>query len=206
MSYKILIADDHFVVRAGVNFIIESSLKNAIIDTAEDYYETIQKIKSEKYDLVILDLNMNGSKFKLMIPEIKLIQPEIKIMVFSVYDENIGIQYISEGANGYVNKLSPESEVIEAIISILETGSFYSTKMMQNAMLTLSNKNKNPLENLSFREAEIYNLLIRGNGNLEISNILDIHVSTVSTYKKRIFKKLKVTNIVELIEINNKFH
>jgi DNA-binding NarL/FixJ family response regulator len=206
MSYKILIADDHFVVRAGVNFIIESSLKNAIIDTAEDYYETIQKIKSEKYDLVILDLNMNGSKFKLMIPEIKLIQPEIKIMVFSVYDENIGIQYISEGANGYVNKLSPESEVIEAIISILETGSFYSTKMMQNAMLTLSNKNKNPLENLSFREAEIYNLLIRGNGNLEISNILDIHVSTVSTYKKRIFKKLKVTNIVELIEINHKFH
>jgi len=105
-----------------------------------------------------------------------------------------------------LNKLSSEEKMMFAINSIFESSSYISAELLTKLVHTrTSNKIINPLEVLSKREHQIAQLLIKGNGNLEISNMLDIHMSTVSTYKARVFEKLKINNLVELINLYKAF-
>lgn len=138
-----------------------------------------------------------------MIPELKDIQSDLKILVFSGYDKDVAIQYIREGAEGYLNKQSSEEEIKNAVKTVIEKGYFYPAELIG---LIIQNKRDNPVEKLSSREYEIFKLLADGNGNLEIANRLNIQMSTVSTYKKRIFQKLNVGNIAELIKVYEMMH
>lgn len=204
MSKKILIADDHFVVRTGTSIILESYFTDINIFYASNYTSVIESIRIEKFDLLILDINMPESKYLGMIKEIKELQNDIKILVFSVYNEDIAIQYIMEGADGYINKLSEENKIIEAVESIFNSGYHYSPDILHRIKnITVNKAPINPIELLSKREKEIFDLLVEGNGNLEISNILNIQLSTISTYKNRIFTKLKVNNLAEIIKLYN---
>ncbi|KPH12899.1 response regulator transcription factor [Chryseobacterium sp. ERMR1:04] len=202
---NILIADDHYVVRAGTALLLESKLQYpCMIDFAENYAETKDKISKKQYDLVILDIDMPDSIFKAMVKELKKNQKNLRIMMFSIYDENVGIQYIEEGAEGYLNKGASEHEILKAVSSIFEEGYYYPSKMMSR--LLAHTKDSNTVENLSKREFQIFKLLAEGNGNIEISNILDLKMSTISTYKKKIFEKLKVKNVVDLVRIYDEMH
>ncbi|WP_426480109.1 response regulator [Chryseobacterium sp. R2ACT005] len=198
MIKKILIADDHDIVLTGTSIILESRIPNTVIDTAADYPEVLDKISGQKYDLLILDINMPESRNKKMISEIKSIQPEIRILVFSAYEEDIGVQYIKEGADGYINKLSKVDTISEAVMKMFAEGNYYPNgivnKLLQPSAL-------DGIKSLSEREYEIFILMIKGNGNLEISNEMEIQMSTISTYKKRIHKKLKTTNLADLIKL-----
>lgn len=205
MSKKIIIADDHFVVRLGTTLILESHYKNVKISYAESYKILIEKLQFEKFDILILDINMPESKYLSMISEIKKIQSSLKILVFSVYDIDIAIQYIMEGADGYINKLSDESNILEAVEKIFETGKFYPPDIVNKLVSTLKNESPiDPVETLSEREKEIFDFLLKGFGNIEIANELDLHLSTVSTYKMRIYKKLNIKNTVDLVRIGEK--
>ncbi|KXH81120.1 response regulator transcription factor [Chryseobacterium kwangjuense] len=198
MIRNILIADDHDVVLAGTTMILESRIADILIDQAEDYPEALEKISIKKYDLVILDINMPESKNKKMIPEIKATDPDIKILVFSAYEEDIAIQYIKEGADGYINKLSKVDEISEAVKKMFSEGYYYpaniATRLLEPSPL-------DSIKNLSEREYEIFTLLVKGFGNLEISNAMNIQMPTISTYKKRIHKKLKTNNVADLIRL-----
>lgn len=198
MIRNILIADDHDVVLAGTTMILESRIADILIDQAEDYPEALEKISIKKYDLVILDINMPESKNKKMIPEIKASDPDIKILVFSAYEEDIAIQYIKEGADGYINKLSKVDEISEAVKKMFSEGYYYpaniATRLLEPSPL-------DSIKNLSEREYEIFTLLVKGFGNLEISNAMNIQMPTISTYKKRIHKKLKTNNVADLIRL-----
>lgn len=206
MRNKIIIVDDHIAIIAGVSIILEQSIEGLEIDHAEDYPESLEKISNNHYDLVILDINLPGGKQKEMIKEIKEQNKDIKILVFSSYDESIGVQYIQHGADGYLNKLSDEKEIISAVKQILETGNYFSPQVIKLLLDANSRKTPiNPFDKLSAREKEICDLLIQGNGNLEISNILDIRLTTVSTYKMRIYKKLEVNNLAELVILSQKY-
>lgn len=198
MSKNILIADDHDIVLVGTSIILESRIKDAVIDQAEDYPETLEKISRKKYDLVILDINMPESKNKKMITEIKALDPDIKILIFSAYEEQIAVQYIKEGANGYISKLSKSEEISDAVNTIFSEGYYYPSGIVHQLI------NESPIDSiksLSEREYEIFTLLAKGNGNLEISNKMNIQMPTISTYKKRIHKKLKTNNIADLIKL-----
>ena len=201
---KILIADDHQVIRAGVSWILESEIEEVKIDFADNYFQVKEIISNSTFDLLILDLDMPGSLYKNMIKDLRDIQKTLKILIFSVYDENIGVQYIMEGANGYLSKNSSEKEIITAVKSILDYEYYYSPHLMSKLGKQINNTN--PISKLSEREMEIFSLLVKGNGNLEISNYLDIKMSTVSTYKKRIFEKLNVKTIVDLLKIHKEMH
>lgn len=203
---KILIADDHFVVRAGTTIILESYFKNIKLFYSGNYSETINIIKNTNIDLILLDINMPESKYIRMIKELRELQENLKILIFSAYDDEIAIQYIMEGADGYINKLSNEDKIIEAVESIINKGFFYSPTILSKIkQITINKLPLNPIELLSKREKEIFDLLVEGNGNLEISNLLNIQISTISTYKNRIFVKLKVKNIADLIKLNNQY-
>jgi DNA-binding NarL/FixJ family response regulator len=198
MIKNILIADDHDIVLVGTSIILESRVQNAVIDQAEDYPETLEKIAVKKYDLVILDINMPESKNKKMISEIRAIDPDIKILIFSAYEEEIAVQYIKEGANGYVSKLSKSEEISDAVNKVFSDGYYYPSSIVSQLF------NESPMDiikNLSEREYEIFNLMVKGYGNLEISNKMGIQMPTISTYKKRIHKKLKTNNIADLIKL-----
>lgn len=206
MKNKIIIIDDHVAIIAGVSFILEQQLGPLHIDHAEDYPKGLQKIAESPYDLVILDINIPEGKKKDMIAEIKSINKDLKILVFSSYDENIGVQYIQAGADGYLNKLSDEKEICNTVKQMLENGSYFSPKIIKLLLDANSQRTPiNPFDKLSSREREISELLLKGNGNLEISNILDIKLTTVSTYKMRIYKKLNVNNLAELVLLSQKY-
>ena len=203
---NILIVDDHLVVLTGVTIILEENFKDINIFTTENFTDTILSLKENKIDLIILDINIPGGKNLGMIPEIRNLQPDAKILIFSVYHkDSYACQYIIAGANGYLNKLSNKETIVEAIESVLKTGSYYPANIV-NAIISMSNTKqiKNPLDKLSKRELEISELLLEGNGNIEIANKLNIGMTTVSTHKNKIFNKLNIKNIVELISISNR--
>ncbi|WP_027379770.1 response regulator transcription factor [Chryseobacterium daeguense] len=202
---NILIADGHYVVRTGTALLLESKLQYPCkIDFAETYHETKEKVTKQLYDLLILDIDIPESIFKAMIKDLKKRQKQLKILIFSAYDENIGIQYIEEGAAGYLNKGASEFEILTSVSAIFEEGYHYTVNMMKK--LVTHSSDSHSVERLSKREFQIFKLLAEGNGNIEISNILNLKMSTISTYKKKIFEKLQVKNVVDLVRIYDDMH
>ena len=201
-SYSFLIADDHSVVRQGVSLIIKELFLNAAIHKAGNFKEIFNILKEVKVDLLILDVNFPEGNSISILSEINTIQPDIKILMFSVYDENIyAMRYLNAGASGYLNKEISEDEIKYAINTIISSGR-YITQNIKDRILDfyISKKSVNPLDLLSNREIEVAQLLIKGYGNLEILELLNIKKTTVSTYKNRIFEKLEIDNLADLIK------
>jgi len=197
---NILLVDDHFVVRKGIELILNSSFEKVTIHNAENYFEAIEIVKEINIDLIILDIIINGIENIKIMNEIKSIQKNAKILVFSCYEEeNYAMRYIKNGADGYLHKYCSEVKIVDAIIGVLYEGHFYSEETKNK--LNNNSKRKpilNPIDALSNREFEIAKMLVLGSGNLEIANKLNIQMSTVSTYKNRVFEKLEVNNIIAL--------
>ena len=208
MIKKILIVDDHFIVRSGLSLLLENEIDNVEIYGANDFQEALVECGKVNFDLVILDINLPGGKKCYMVDDLRELQKEVKILIFSAHEEEIyAFRYIQAGANGYLNKLSDSETIIKAVETVLEKGKFISNDIL-NKFIAFSQhrrESSNPLEDLTHRELEIAELLARGYGNLEIANELNIKMTTVSTHKLHIFKKVRVTNIIELSELFKKF-
>lgn len=204
---KILIADDHSIVRLGASIIISEALKDVSITQAKTYPEVYEQLRLQPFDLILLDINMPGGNNIKVIKEILDIQSDLKILVFSSYDENLyALRYIEAGAAGYLNKTTAMSELNHAIQHIKERGKYMSEAVKDLYVKKLTSRKSsidadNPLNKLSNREMDVAKHLIDGHGILEVSNVLNLSSSTVSTYKSRIFEKLAVNNIPELIEL-----
>ncbi len=202
---NILIADGHYVVRMGTSLILETKLEyQCTIDFAGTYLEAKEKVSEKIYDLLIIDIDIPQSIFKAMVKELKKKQKQLRILIFSNYDENVGIQYIEEGAAGYLNKGATEEEILASVKAIFEEGYYYTVDMMKK--LVMQSTDIHSVERLSKREFQIFKLLAEGNGNIEISNSLNLKMSTISTYKKKIFEKLQVKNVVDLVRIYDDMH
>lgn len=211
MSVHILIADDHAIVRQGILLMIKELMLPATVIQAQDYPELIAALHSApKIDLLLCDINMpGGDSFKIS-ETAKAIHPNIKTLIFSAYSEDLyALRYIQSGANGFLHKDASEEEIKHAIISVLQTGKYVSRHLSESVITQLFSNDaivpNNPLALLSNREMEVAGLLVKGLGLLEISNQLNIRVSTISTYKTRLYEKLKITNIAELISIYNTY-
>lgn len=203
---KILIADDHDIVRLGTSMILKQAFPLTKIIQAKDFDEIMKILEEEIFDLMLLDINMPGGNNIKMVQEILNIQPNAKILIFSSYDEKLyALRYIQAGACGYINKNTSNDELIDALKTVRDRGRYMSEEVssMYYDSLTLGKSNmqgENPLNKLSNREMDVAKQLILGHGILEIANELGLSTSTVSTYKSRIFDKLQVNNIADLIE------
>lgn len=202
LGLNVLLVDDHLVVRKGVELVLVGAFPKAYVYSAENYEEALDIVNTIKLDLIILDININGVENIKIMKSIKEIQSKVKILIFSSHEEkNYGVRYINNGADGFLNKFCTEDKIIKAVNQILKDGYFYSELVRQKIEQKANKKSKNnSIESLSNREFEIAKLLISGDGNLEISNKLNIQMSTVSTYKNRIFEKLNINNVVSLSE------
>lgn len=205
-KHTFLIADDHSIVRQGIALIIEEHYQECEIHQASSISQ-IKKylLDGKQFSIVILDnIFQDGNGFDI-IREIKEYTPETKILIFSSTDEHTyAMKFIERGADGFLNKLSDEETIIVALKSIVEKGNYFSPIVQELFIKKIQNPHfDEPLYSLSERELEVAKLYAEGLGNLEIANQLDIKQNTVSTLKKRIFEKLNISNMVELIKMFN---
>ncbi|MFS4474730.1 response regulator [Chryseobacterium sp. T20] len=204
VNIRIVVADDHGIVRMGLIQTIKRFRPDAIISEVEDYKSLYNLILKEEFDLAIMDVNMPNGTVQEAIDYIKIHQPALKTLIFSSQDEELyGMRYLKMGAGGYLSKLS-STEVIEtALTAMLSKGRYVSENIKEAILLeSLNGSVKNsPFEALSDRELQIANKLAEGLPLKEISNQLNLHSSTISTYKIRLFEKLKIRSIPELVEI-----
>ncbi|AWI24432.1 response regulator transcription factor [Flavobacterium pallidum] len=200
---NILIADDHSVVRQGASMILKQAFENVNVVHAEIFSKVLEHLRTQTFHFIVLDIAIpEGSGVK-MIELIRAIQPDVKILIFSAYEEEIyAMRYLKAGANGYLNKLSSEDEFKLAFLAMINNEG-YASDNIKAKLAEQHNKKQtnNPIEMLSNREFEIARLLVNGDGNLEIGNKLKLQNSTVSTYKTRIFEKLSVNSVVGLISV-----
>ncbi|PWJ60628.1 DNA-binding NarL/FixJ family response regulator [Dyadobacter jejuensis] len=199
----IIIAEDHAVVRIGTKHLLQSLLPDAEITGVDDFDGIITAMNERSYDLLILDINIPGGNNTKMVETIRAKAPDIKILMFSGYDEQLyGLLYLQAGADGYLSKDAPEEEFKTAVTSVLANRKYMSEEMQQiniNRLINPKEFQPDPVVSLSPRETDVMNLLKEGLGTAKIAEKLNLQLSTVSTYKARIFEKLGVKNIVELI-------
>lgn len=203
-----LLADDHGIVRQGMALTINEIIPNAKIYQTSSLQQIVEEIQAKDIEIAIIDAHFPGGNSLHVLPQIKSANPNIKILIFSGLEEELyALKYINAGANGYLSKLSEEEEVKKAIQNIVNQGEYLSA-VVQNLLVQFANDPNaiNPLSLLTKRELQIAELYAEGYGNLEIANHLDIKQNTVSTIKKNIFEKLKIENLVELIDLIKTHH
>ncbi|MDQ0594547.1 two-component system invasion response regulator UvrY [Chryseobacterium ginsenosidimutans] len=201
---RIIVADDHGIVRMGLIQTIKRLRPDAIISEVEDFKSLYKVILKEELDLAIMDVNMPNGSIQEAIDYIKIHKPELKILIFSSQDEDLyAMRYLKMGAGGYLSKQSSTAVIETALNAILTTGRYISNDVKEAILLESLNgpTKKTTLESLSDRELQIANKLAEGIPLKELSNQLNLHSSTVSTYKNRLFDKLKIRSIPELVEI-----
>ena len=203
-----LLADDHSIVRQGMEIVISDIVPEAKVYQTSALNQVLELIESKGVGMVIIDAHFPDGNSLHILPQIKKINPDIKILVFTGLEEDLhGLKFVKAGANGYLSKLSEEEEVRNAVTTFIEKGEYFSEHLRNLMVQLVHNPNLiSPLMSLTKREMEIAELYAEGYGNLEISNELNIKQNTVSTIKKNIFEKLKIENMVELIDLVKTHH
>ena len=202
-TITVLLADDHSLIRQGIMFILEEIEVDAKVTQASNLQQITEQISANKIDIAVIDAHFPDGNSITILPEIKTLAPEIRILIFTGIDEAANaLKFLKAGANGFISKMSEEEEIKNAILTIMKDGEYLSPQTQSLLMNSMRNsKAINPLFRLTERELQIAKMYASGNSNLEIANQLDVKQNTVSTIKRRIFEKLEIENIVELIQI-----
>ena len=197
---KILIADDHAIVREGVKQIVKTLPEVTQTDEAWDGYQTLEKIKTEAYDLVILDISMPGLSGLDILRNIKDREIKTNILILSFHpQEQYAIRAFKLGASGYLSKNTAFEELTTAINKISKGGKYISPAFAEKLLFSdAGNSDKMPHELLSEREFQTMLMLARGRSVTEIANDIFISDKTVSTYRSRILEKMGLKNNAEL--------
>lgn len=204
---KILLADDHSIVRSGVRSLIEDNFLETQVDEAETEDEIVKHLKATDYDLVVLDINIPNTDFTRLMNWISVAAPGVKVLVFSMHPEDIyGNRCLQMGAKGYLHKTATNAEILTAIRRILDGKKYISQHLAELMSDSGQEKKKqNPFNNLSARELEMIKHLNDGKSLPEICIILKIQYSTANTFKRRIFEKLQVDSVLSLSRLMKSF-
>lgn len=189
---RILIADDHAVVRRGLRQILYEEFPFAHLEEAMDTAELLKKVGEQQWDMVISDLSMPGENVLDAVHRIKQDFPKLPVLVLSIYPEELyAIRSIKAGASGYLRKDSHPDVLLEAVRRLL-SGKKYITAAVAEKLASVVEKygEKAPHEILSDREFEIFKLIASGKAVSEIASLFSLSVSTISTYRTRILAKM----------------
>ena len=198
---RVLIADDHTIVRRGLRDILIHELEDAICGEAKNAEEVLKQTRSHEWDLVILDLTMPGRSGLDILRDLKREQPDLPVLILSMHSEQqYGRRVLRAGAFGYLNKGSAPEELLQAIRKVLTGGRYVSPTLAEKLALDLHPETERTAhERLSDRELEVLRMLGSGRTNSQIAEELHLSVTTVSTYRARILEKLNMTTTAELM-------
>jgi RNA polymerase sigma factor (sigma-70 family) len=205
-AYRVILADDHVLVRRGLRRILEEKETIEIAGEVGDGLELLNALKKMEPDLIILDVSMPNLRGIEAIPEIRHIRPEAKVLMLTMHkDEEYLYQAVSAGANGYLLKEDAEKELFIAISSIRD-GKIYispglADQSMQNwARLRRGENDSHIVEALTVRQREILKMIAEGKSNKEIGDLLCISVRTVERHRANMMEKLNVRKTAELVQ------
>jgi len=205
---NILIADDHSVVREGLKQIISGNADMTVLAEAGSGNEAIEKIGENVFSVVVLDIAMPGKNGLDTMKEIKLIRPDLPVLILSMYpEEQYAVRFFRAGAAGYLTKKSAPEELVNAIRTVSKGKKYVSPSLAEQLIGELDVTTEKPLHStLSDREFQVLCLIASGKTSGEIAGELFLSVKTVSTYRSRILDKLRLKNTAELINyaIQNK--
>jgi two-component system invasion response regulator UvrY len=198
---RVLIADDHAIVRRGLKEILARELEDAVCSEAKDAQQVLAQAQSHNWDLVILDISMPGRSGVDVLKDLKRDQPKLPVLVLSMYPEDqYGKRVLKAGASGYMNKESASEELIKAIQKVLAGGRYVSPSLAEKLALDMSTEAERPThERLSDRELEVLRMMALGKTMSQIGEGLHLSVTTVSTYRARILEKMNMTTTAELM-------
>jgi two-component system invasion response regulator UvrY len=197
---KILIADDHPVVRSGLKQIIAGEPDIEIVGEATNGNEVIEFIKQNPCDLVLLDIAMPERSGLDIISEIRQLSPDTKILILSIYPEDhYAVRALRAGALGYLTKAGAPQELLGAIRKILSGGRYISPSLAELLATEIDRRASHaPHEQLSDREYQVMLMLASGKTVTEAAHELNLSVKTISTYRSRILEKMNMKNNAQL--------
>jgi DNA-binding NarL/FixJ family response regulator len=203
MSIRILIADDHGVLRAGLRALLSAESDLEVAGEAADGGETLRLVSELDPDVVLLDVNMPGPDGIEVTRRLKAVKPEVRVLILTVHeDEGLLREAIRAGASGYILKRAVESELIYAIHAVWR-GDLYVHPAMTRALLQDLHStlvaDEAPVEPLTPREMEVLRLIAEGHTNRQIAEVLSISVRTVESHRANLMSKLGLHSRVELV-------
>lgn len=205
MKTRILLADDHAVLRAGLRLLLNGQPDMEVCGEAADGDETLRKVRELRPDVVLMDLRMPGMDGIEATRQITALMPEVKVLVLSMYDD---VDYLERalaaGAAGYALKRSADTELLAAIRSVSRGEVFadprFTKALVERLMLPeAARRQEEPEEVLSPREQEVLRLLAYGHTNQQIADMVGLSVKTVESYKARIMEKLGLQGRAALV-------
>jgi DNA-binding NarL/FixJ family response regulator len=198
---KVLLADDHSIVRAGLRRIVEESGDMEVIAEASDGREALRKVERYKPDVAVIDISMPGLDGLEVVSQLGSRDPDLPVLILTMHEEGqYVVRAIEAGAMGYLTKQSAPEQLLVAIRKVFN-GSRYVTEEAAEALalrIARGRKGQTPLDSLSMRELQVLRRLALGNTNREIASAYNISIKTVETYRARLLKKLDLRNNAEL--------
>lgn len=198
---RILIADDHELIREGLQRILVKAGQTGEFGEARTAAEVLSRVRDEKWDLVVLDLNLPGRGGLDVLKEIKAERPNLPVLVLSMYpEEHFGVRVMRAGADGYVTKSQPPEVIVEAMRCVVRGGKYISAGVAAKLAEALSARAPEAgHEALSDREDQVLRRIAAGEAVGEIAAALNLSVKTVSTYRANILRKLGLRNNAQLM-------
>lgn len=199
---KMLIADDHAIVRRGLKNLLLEAFPSAEITEASDAEELVQFAMHSQWDVVITDLSMPGRSGLEALQQLKQLHPNMPVLVLSMYpEEQYAIRVLKAGASGYLSKETAPDELVGAVQRVLSGKKYITPSVAEKLAATLNNNpNKQLHEKLSDREFEVLKLLAAGKPVSEIANMFHLSITTISTYRSRILAKMNMKSNAELTQ------
>ncbi len=202
---RILVVDDHEIIFLAIKLLLSQHLKQYNVYNARTGAECEALMKDGKYELVILDVNLPDCEASQLMSNLLLRYPKLKFLIFSMNDTLIhGKRFMKHGAMGYLNKSATQDELLRAITTVLGDRKYISdelSKVLLSDFLSQGTEDKDGFKKLTSREFQIMTLILKGYTLKQVGVTLNLHMSTVSTFKARIFQKLRVNNIIELKDL-----
>ncbi len=197
---KVLIADDHSVVRLGVKHIVVSAFPGAEVGEAANGQEVLEAVRAEPWDVLILDIGMPLRSGLEIMSELRHVAPSLRILVLTVHaEEQFALRLLKSGVAGYLTKERAPEELVHAIRKVMAGGKFVSTVLAERIALSLDTSvDKLPHETLSDREFQVMRMIASGMSVAEIAEALSLHVRTVGTFRRHILRKLNLKSTQEI--------
>jgi DNA-binding NarL/FixJ family response regulator len=198
---RLVIADDHAIVREGLKRIVGDAGDLHIEAEAADGNEVVKLVREREFDVLVTDLSMPGRSGMELIKLVKAEKPRLRILVLSMHEEaQYAVRAIKSGASGYLTKESAPGQLVQAIRKIAAGGAYISSEVAEQLALgAMPGGDKPPHEALSDREFEVFRQLVAGTSVTEIAGNLKLSVKTVSTHKANLMQKLGISNSSELV-------
>ncbi len=201
---KVILADDHRMIREGLRRIIESTTDIEVVDEVSSGFEVLESIEKNDPDILVLDISMPGKSGFDILKDLSVTGhiKSMKVLILSMHPEDkFALRAIKAGASGYLTKESAADELLNAVRKLGGGGKYITSGLAEKLAFDFAlDVDKDPLENLSDREFQILQLLAEGKSQQEMASSLHLSPSTINTYRRRILEKLNLSSTADLIK------